>query len=225
MSEFIPVKTAKVTSVIVQQIKSAILNGTMRSGDKLPSERELAERFQVSRISIREALRSLESGGLLKIRHGAGVFVAKVDPRPMSDVLFSFLRMQNTSINELTEARTVLEPAIARLAAGKITEQELKRLEENVRATASLIGSDRDLASIRNIEFHAMIAEATHNAVISLTMQTLFNVLTEMTLEISDSEQRRQEISGSAVAAHNEILQALRERDPEKVYGLVLYTF
>ena len=152
----------------------------------------------------------------MKIRHRAGVFVAEADSRPMSEVLSTLLRRQNTSINELTEARIVLEPTIARLAAGKITEQELQRFEENVHAPGSLIGSDRDLASIRNIEFHAMIAEATHNAVITLTMQTLFNVLTEMTLMISDSEQHRQEISDSAVAAHIEILQALRERSPRR---------
>lgn len=222
MSEFISVKTGKVTTLVVQQIKNAILNATVRSGERLPSERELAKRFQVSRISIREALKTLESIGLLKIRHGSGVFVAEANTTPMSDVLFSLLRRQNASIVELTEARRVFEPAIARLATNKITEQELKRLEENVRATTSIMACDRDLASIHNIEFHAMIAEATHNIVIRLTMQTLFNVLTEMTLEISNSEQRRQEISGSAVAAHKKILQALRERDPDKVFGGML---
>jgi GntR family transcriptional repressor for pyruvate dehydrogenase complex len=92
----------------------------MKPGDRLPPERELVQGFQASRISVQEALKSLETSGLLTIKPGSGVFVAEVNSKPMSESLSSLLRIQKTSLNELTEARIILEPNIARLASERI---------------------------------------------------------------------------------------------------------
>jgi DNA-binding FadR family transcriptional regulator len=223
MNPFHPVKSGKISELIAQQIKSSILNGSMKPGDRLPPERELVDHFQASRISVREALKSLETSGLLRIKPGSGVFVAKANSKPMSESLSSILRIQKTSINELTEARIILEPNIASLASERMTNEDLLKLEQNIQETSKAIKSNSpSLTSTQNIEFHSLIAESTHNTVISLTMKTLFDVVKEMTIEIMDNLPKRKEISSHAIDYHKKILKAFQEKDSQKVYELML---
>jgi DNA-binding FadR family transcriptional regulator len=142
MSPFLPVKSGKVSELIAQQIKSSILNGSMKPGDRLPPERELVDHFQASRISVREALKSLETSGLLMIKPGSGVFVAEVNSKPMSESLSSILRIQKASINDITEARTILEPSIAKLASERITQEDLTKLEQNIHEALKIVKSN-----------------------------------------------------------------------------------
>ena len=221
MNTFRPVKNRKISGLIVQQIKKVILDGTMKAGDKLPPERELTERFQASRISVREALKSLETSGLLTIKPGSGVFVAEVSRKPLSESLSSILRIKKASMNDVTEARIILEPSVARVACERITLEELQELEENIQATLTVLKS-RSPAPLQNIEFHSIIANATHNPVIIMTMNPIFDVLKEMNLEMRGNIPRRVDISGLAVTYHKKILKALRERDSQKVYELML---
>jgi GntR family transcriptional repressor for pyruvate dehydrogenase complex len=221
MIPFQPVKTGKISERIARQIKDTILSGAMKSGDRLPPERELVERFQASRISIREALKSLESSGLLTIKPGSGVFVSEVNSRPMSESLASILRIRKTSINELTEARIFFEPSIARLAAERITPEELNQLEQNIRETMAVVKSNSP-APEKNIQFHSLIAEATHNPVISLTMNPMFDVLKEMNSEVKKNVPRGVEVSRHSVLYHKKILKALQEKDSQRVYELML---
>src|SRR4030042_2032810 len=108
MGTFHSVKSGKISELVAQQIKDAILKGTMKQGDRLLPERELVERFRASRISVREALKSLETSGLLTIKPGSGVFVAEVSSKPLSEYLSSILRIKKTSMNDVTEARIIL---------------------------------------------------------------------------------------------------------------------
>lgn len=220
MNSFRSVKSGKVSELIAFQIKNAILDGSMKLGDKLPPERELVQRFHASRISVREALKSLETSGLLTIKPGSGVFVAEINSKQMSESLSSILRIQKASMNELTEARIILEPNIARLASERMLPEDLIKLEQNIQETARIVKSHSP-APAQNIEFHSLIAEATHNPVISLTMKTLFEVVKEMTLETTDNLPKRIETSSHAVAYHKKILKALREKNYEKVYELM----
>ena len=223
MKPFRPVKSRKISERIAQQIKSAILNGTIKLGDKLPPERELVQRFQVSRISVREALKGLEASGLLTIKPGSGVFVAEANSKPLSESFSSILRIQKTSINELTEARIILEPNIASLASERMTTEDLLKLEQNIQETSKAIKSNSpSLTSTQNIEFHSLMAESTHNTVISLTMKTLLDVVKEMTIEITDNLPKRKEISSHAIDYHKKILKAFKEKDSQKVYELML---
>jgi len=193
----------------------------MKPGDKLPPERELTERFQANRISVREALKRLETSGLLTIKPGSGVFVAEVSPKPLSESLSSILRIKKASMNDLTEARILLEPSIARLASERITGEELQALEKNIEETITVLKSHSP-APLKNIEFHCIIANATRNLVIIMTMNPIFDVLKEMNLEMRGNIPRRVEISSLAVTYHKKILKALRERDSQKVYELML---
>ena len=221
MKNFHPVKNKRTSERIAQQIERAILSGTMRQGDRLSPERELVEQFKASRISIREAIKSLETSGLLMIKPGSGVFVAEVNSKPMSKTLSSILRIQKTSINELTEARVILEPTIAKLAAEKITPEDLVRLDQNIQEASKIVKSNSP-SPAQNIEFHSLLAVATHNQVITLSMKTLLDVVKEMTLEITDNLPKRIKISRHAVDFHKKILKALREKNSQKVYELML---
>ena len=221
MIPFQPVKTGKISERIARQIKDTILSGAIKSGDRLPPERELVEHFQASRISIREALKNLETSGLLAIKPGSGVFVAEINSKPISESLSSILRIQKTSINEITEARIILEPSIARLAAERITSEELVTLEQNIEETLTALKSDSP-APEQNLRFHSLIAEATHNPVITSTMNPIFDVLKEMNLEIKGDLLKRIELSREALACHKKILKAFRQRNSQKIYELML---
>ena len=221
MIPFQPVKTGKISERIARQIKDTILSGAMKSGDRLPPERELVEHFQASRISIQEALKSLETSGLLAIKPGSGVFVAEVNSKPISESLSSILRIQKTSINELTEARIILEPSVARLATERMTPEELLKLEQNVEETLMVLKSDSP-AREQNIRFHSLIAEATNNPVITSTMNPIFDVLKEMNLEIKGNFPMRMELSRDALEYHKKILKAFREKNSHKIYDLML---
>ena len=124
-------------------------------------------------------------------------------------------------MNDVTEARIILEPSIARLACERITPEELLKLERNIQETIMVLKSHSP-APKENIEFHSIIANATHNPVISLTMNPVLDVLKEMNLEMRGNFQKRTGISSHSVTYHRKILKALRESDPQKVYELML---
>ena len=221
MNPFQPVKSGKVSERIVRQIKDTILSGKMKPGDRIPPERELVEWFQVSRISIREALKSLETSGLLTIKPGSGVFVAQVNSKPMSDSLSSILRIQKASVNELTEARIIFEPSIARLASERMTSEDSRKLEQNIEETSVILQSNRS-ARAKNIEFHSLIAESTHNSVLTLTLKTLLDVLQEMSSEIVNNSPGDVQMSIVSTNYHKKLLKAFREKKPRRVYDLML---
>src|ERR687891_891705 len=108
-----PIKSTRIYEEIVRQIRQMISEGRLKSGDQLPPERDLAEKFVVSRTSVREALRALESVGLIEIRPGEGTFVREVSVDALVEPLALVLLSQRAMIEELFEARRLLEPAIA----------------------------------------------------------------------------------------------------------------
>jgi len=220
MKSFKPVKSPKITDLIIEQIKEAILKGEIKPFDKMPSERELAEHFKASRVSVREALKKLEAAGLLVINPGSGVFVAESDSKTMSDSLYSILRIKNTSLNEVTEARLIFEPIVAKLAAKRICEDDIIMLEHNIKKTEDVLKINRPTTN-ENIEFHSLVADSVHNTVISLTMKTLLDVARIMTVEIHNNVEERYAISYQSWKQHKLILDAFRQKDPESAYKLM----
>ena len=220
MSLYSSVKNEKVSELIAQQIKDSIVNGTMKPGDRLPPVRRLVENFEASPASVREALKSLEASGLLTMKPGSGVFVAELNSQPMGECLTSILRIRKTSIDEITQARVILEPAIVRLASRNRSPDDLDKLELNIRES-SLLAEARQSGHAKNIEFHALIAEATHNVILILTVQTVLDALREITLEIKDGPFRL-DVVREIVKIHREIVQAIRKKDVDDAYKLML---
>ena len=220
MEKFQPVNSPKITNLIIEQIRAAILNGEIKTSEKLPPERELVNRFRASRVAVREALKNLEALGLLVIKPGSGVFVAKTDSKTMSDSLYSILRMQKTSLNEVTEARLIFEPLVARLAAERMSETDILMLEVNVKNTEKVLKENRPTTA-ENVEFHSLVAASVHNTVISLTMKTLLDVAQIMTIETHNNVKERFAISFRSYKQHKNLLKAFRQKDPEKAHKLM----
>src|SRR2546430_9607739 len=124
-----PIKSTRISEAIVRQVKAMIAEGRLKSGDQLPPERDLAQKFVVSRTSVREALRALESLGLIEIRPGEGTFVRGVSVESLIEPLALAMLSHREAIGELFEARRLLDPAIAALAARRATPEELAEME------------------------------------------------------------------------------------------------
>jgi GntR family transcriptional repressor for pyruvate dehydrogenase complex len=138
----------------------------------------------------------------------------------MSESLVSILRIKKISMNELSEARMILEPNIAKLACDRATPEDLQKLEENIAEALAVIKLNAS-ARVKNIEFHSLIAESTRNSVLTLTVKTLLDVLQEMSSEIVDDSPEKVDIASQTVGYHKKILEALKTRDPEKVFTLM----
>ena len=208
---FTPTRRDRVSAEILRQLKSAILAGRLKPGDKLPSEKQLAQQFQSSRGSVREAIRALEQAGLLVVRRGSGggAMVADGNLRHVTDSLFALIRLGSVSIHHLTEVRVILEPWIARLAAQRITEEELARIEAYVAQHADAIAAG-DLHATADLGFHRMLAEAAKNPLLVLFAHSMADVMVEEVvarLEMDAATNR------SNLAFHQRICAALARRD------------
>ncbi|MBI3779942.1 MAG: FadR family transcriptional regulator [candidate division NC10 bacterium] len=203
-----PINSTRIYEEIVRQIRTLISEGKLKSGDRLPPERELAERFKVSRPSVREALRTLESMGLIEIRLGEGTFVREISVDSLVEPLALVILTQRAVVGELFEARRLLEPPIAGLAARRSTSEEIHEmtriLEEQAREiTAGRTGLAQDAA------FHAAIASSAHNRAITRIVHALIDLLTqsrEESLQIPGRPRRSHQ-------DHRRILKAIQRRD------------
>lgn len=136
MPSFRPIKQSRISSEVSEQLKQSILLGQFKAGDKLPSERDLAGVFKVSRVAIREALRSLENSGFIVIRHGAngGAYVNELTFGNITNAFLDLFLADKISILELYNMKLIIEPEIARLAALAITPEYAQRLIEAERS-------------------------------------------------------------------------------------------
>lgn len=187
-------------------------------GDKLPSERELVARFRVSRVSVREALHSLNTAGLVVVRKGkrGGHFVADPSSRPVTESLKNQLRLGPKTLVYLTEARVLLEPEVARLAARRATAADLAALETLV-AEAEALASTGRLPRRYDMAFHRLVAQATHNPVLTLTINSMMDILAERVAELSIDQGVYRKITGF----HRRVLEALKARDQEAACRLM----
>lgn len=161
---FVPIKQSRVSEEVTDQIKDSIIRGNLKSGDKLPSERELSELFHVSRAAIREALWGLAKTGFIVIRPGAsgGAFVTDMSFKNLMTVFADLFLLEKISLRELTEARLLFEPEIARLAALNITPEYVERLREALE-TESLPSTSIEEGKERIQQVHLILAEMCGN--------------------------------------------------------------
>ena len=203
-----PIKSTRIYEEIIRQVKGMIAEGRLKSGDQLPPERELAEKFLVSRASVREALRALESLGLVAIRPGEGTFVREISVETLVEPLALVMLSQREAVGELFEARRLLEPALARLAATRATPEEIGEMERILDEQAKEIASGRT-GLLQDAHFHAAIGAAAHNRAITRLAHGIMDLLTQ-SREESLSTPGRPERSHQS---HRRILQAITRRD------------
>ncbi|GAA5153620.1 FadR/GntR family transcriptional regulator [Pseudonocardia eucalypti] len=180
---FEPVRSQRAFDVIIGQIRAMLRSGELRPGDRLPSERALSEQFQVSRNTVREALRMLEISGLITLRKGAtgGAFIAKPDPGVLANGLSDAIQLTAISLSDLTEARLWVESMIVRVACERMTEEHLQALHDNVEQAGKLSAQgDWERKAVVHIEFHNLLAQATGNPILSILMRSLTEVVREI---------------------------------------------
>ena len=216
---FSPVSTGRISEDIVEQIKLAIRDGRLRPGDRLPAERELTQRFGVSRMSVRDALRILEAGGLVEIRVGArgGAYVRIPRSAVVGEGIANMLMLSSVSPSEVTEARRILEVGIVPLVCERATEEDLVALDaicDEGRAAVHAGNYPMELSA----RFHVTFARAAHNAAIELLVESLRGPLVQ-SLELARQAAPTMGVTG--VREHVALVRAVRERDPDRAQAIL----
>ena len=206
-----PVKRSRLYESIVEQIQALIADGRLRPGDQLPPERVLAETFQVSRTSVREALRALELQGLIEGKQGSGTVVRSVSAEDLGRSMASALLAGKREIADLFELREMLEPAIARKAAERAEPRHLADLERILEQQRAKIERGEPYPD-EDAAFHYTIAVAANNAALLRLVNVVMDLLRESRATYLQSGARpRRSLEG-----HRALLDALRARDPER---------
>lgn len=206
--ELSPIKSTRIYQEIVRQVKGMIAEGRLKSGDQLPPERELADKFVVSRTSVREALRALESLGLVEIRPGEGTFVREVSIETLIEPLALLMVSQREAIGELFEARRLLEPTIAALAATRATPEEIHEMERILEQQAKEIATGKT-GLAEDAAFHAAIGAAAHNRAITRIAHAVMDLLTQSREESLNTPGR----PNRSHEDHRRIVAAIAARD------------
>lgn len=138
------ISSRKIYEVIADQIKEQIISGQLKPGEKLPSAKELSERFQVGRSTLREALSALKAMGLVEIHQGEGSYVRSIESQDVDLPVFDALLMNRETVIELIEARKALEISNAALAAEKRNAEDITKLEEIIRNMENFLGNEQE---------------------------------------------------------------------------------
>jgi len=211
-----PLKKTRLYEEIVKQLVELIKQGKLQPGDKLPSERQLAEDLQVSRTAIREALRSMESMGYIESKVGGGTFIKSISLTNVLAPFSAMLSQDDKLIKELLEVRQLLESEIAGLAAKRITNQKIEKIEK------PLIEMEEEIARGENglkgeNGFHSALAEAAENSAMSKILEMCGELLSrsrESTLRIEGQPSK-------SLQDHREIFEAVKSGDREKASQLM----
>jgi len=217
-----PVKTKKIYEEIVEQIRLLVAEGQLKAGDRLPSERDLAERLQVSRASVREALSALEMMGLLEIRSGEGTYIKHVNIDSIVAPLAWVLSMEKDMVLELLEVRKILETQAAMLAAERAEPEELKEIGEALAGMKEDLDRNR-LGDASDHAFHYAVARATHNKILVRLMNAISDLM-HQTLRASRMKLFESPgVPERLYKEHEAIYRAINARMPTEASNLMFY--
>ena len=206
------VRTSRLYEQIVQQIEESILKGDLKPGDQLPAERELAQRFGVSRTAVREAVKALREKGLVEAYSGRGTFITDGTSQAVRQSLDLMVKIgQPEGSTHLAEVRAILEPEIAALAALRAQESDLVVMRDAV-AVMDRSQRDPDAYIEADLDFHLALAEAASNPLILSLIDSIVGLLREQRLRIFN-------VPGGPERGqfhHKHILQAVERRDGDK---------
>jgi len=206
--EFEAVRKTKVYEQAAQQLQRMIRDGLIQPGEKLPAERELAEMLQVSRGSLRDAIRTLELMGLVEPRQGEGTVVCDPSAKSLINPLATVLFRQRELIGDLLEFRRMIEPTLAGRAAQNASEEELAYMEDILRRQKDKVDQG-ELAIEEDSEFHYAIAQAAGNSVVLKVLDAFMDLLRE-------TRERSLQLEGrlkKSFVGHRRILDAIRKHD------------
>jgi len=219
---FTPIKSPRTFEEVSNQIKKLIFDGVFKPGDKLPSEIEIAQQFNVGRQSIREAMRILELSGFITIQKGGGggAIIKDTISSTISELFLDAFQMEKITIEELTIARFEIEKIVLKYAIENADESDIESLQKNIRETREKI-ENNILAVDENIRFHKLLAKASKNHLFVIVVEAVTTAIRHFlsglgpASESSDSEKWYNENmmnSKNTLAYHEDILNAVIEK-------------
>jgi GntR family transcriptional repressor for pyruvate dehydrogenase complex len=197
------------TDQVVEQIRGLIESGELRPGDRLPSERSLADRLGISRPSVRTGLRILSAMGVLESRHGSGTYMSS-GPPVENQLLRLLAALHGFSPEAMFEARGILEVSLAGLAAERATDEHLALIAEAVADTYASLDDPKAYLHY-DMQFHRAVALASGNPIVATLMDMVTAALYEMKVETIEHATHMEE----SAAMHRKIFQAIRARKPD----------
>jgi GntR family transcriptional repressor for pyruvate dehydrogenase complex len=216
--EFKEIAPVRLYESVIEQVVKLIKNNELKPGDKLPPERELAEKLSISRGSLREAFRVLESRGFIKSQPGGGRYIREIRKNGHNDTENIILSLEKSSILELLEAREIFEVKIVELAAQRATLEDIEIIEEALNKMSQEEELKDDTKTESDTEFHLAIASASHNFVFVNIIKLHLDLL-------RDTREKTQQIPGRREGRwreHQAILLAIKEHDTKKAGGAML---
>lgn len=212
IAKMMPIERVSVAEQVARNLLDLIRSGSVRPGQQLPTERELAATLQVSRPSVREAVRGLQILGVIKTRQGGGLFVTSLDAAQILAPLQMLIALTDENFEALHESRLVVEGGMGRLLAAKIDKTTIARLEKIVTVQKGLIGNPIAFR-VSDIEFHRTLAAALDNPFLERISEALYvlgNEYRKIAWETAGVLER-------SVNDHRAIVAALKTRDPDRV--------
>ncbi len=219
---FTPIRPTRASTDVAAQVRRAILSGRFRSGDRLPTERELARQFGVSRVTIRDALRALEASGLVRVRMGGqgGPYVAHPDVTLLSENLGNHMQLSGCTFEELAEARLALETTAARLAAERAGPEDLEAMKAAIVEPAGA-----EAAAAASMDFHLAVVRAAHNRALWIMFTATRSLIQEAFGELHASQP---DMARAARTDHTALYTAISNGEGELAVRLMrehLYDF
>lgn len=206
-----PIAKTGVSDLLVERILGFVTAGRLKAGDKLPSERELAERFGVSRPTVREAMRALSVLGVIEVRHGGGAFVSQLDATDLLGPLNFFLSLSEVSVQKLYDARRLIEGEICAQAAVSPSEEDLARLEALIEEQRKVSNYAEEYLKLDSL-FHKQLGEMSGNPFLSRASESL-NVLG---IEFRQHAARSKGTPARSIQDHRNIVAAIRDGDAQR---------
>ena len=216
MATLEPIRRSRIYEHIVDQIQHLIQNGELRPGDQLPPERVLAERFQVSRASVREALRALELRGLIAGKQGGGTFIRALSTEDLVPQMASAL-LVGAEMDQLMEVRAMIEPHIAELAALRATPECIQEMEALLDRQAARM-SRGEIPIEEDTAFHNALAVSTRNDVLLRLLHLIVDLLEQSRARWFQSPER----PAKSLAGHRRVLDAIKRGDAGGAYAAML---
>lgn len=210
--EFRRVRSVRTFEGVVDRIRAMIVEGHLKPGDKLPAERDLCVRLGIGRNAVREGLRALEQAGIVDLRPGkaGGAFVTSGRPNVISENIRDLLSLGNISFEDLWDTRLRLADVVIRLAVERMTDADWAALQANVARAKALYESGRLREKSRcNIEFHDVLAAATHNPLLAVFMNSIADLVRHFTERLGSDP------GPETLQSRERLLVALKARDAD----------
>src|SRR5262245_28986317 len=213
-----PIDRSGITELVVQRIKELLEGGELRAGSRLPPERELADMLSISRPSLRTALKALSVMGIISAKPGAVTYIAEEIPEVFTEPMHFMTLIHNTSVDELFEARRIIEAGLAELAAERASPEDIAALNREIEAMRVAV-SDPEVFLKHDVQFHQVMARAANNKLMSGIMETIGHLLYHI---------RRQTIAhatdfdfNDAVEWHQKIVGAMQKHDAKRAKDML----